>query len=641
MAIASKSPWMAMVLLFFSLMAPPSYAFYLPGVAPADFQKRDPLLVKVNKLTSIKTQLPYSYYSLPYCKPDVIVDSAENLGEVLRGDRIENSPYVFEMREPKMCQIVCKVTLGEKEAKELKEKIEDEYRVNMILDNLPLVVPIKRLDQDSATIYQHGFHVGVKGQYSGSKDEKYFIHNHLSFLVKYHKDEQKDLMRIVGFEVKPYSVKHEYEGQWDDKKTRLTTCDPHSKRLITSSDSPQEVDVNKEIVFTYDVDFLESDIKWASRWDTYLLMTDDQIHWFSIVNSLMIVLFLSGMVAMIMLRTLYRDISKYNELETQEEAQEETGWKLVHGDVFRPPVHSDWLCVYAGTGVQFFGMLLVTMIFAVLGFLSPSNRGGLMTAMLLLWVFMGLFAGYASARLYKLFKGSDWKNITLRTAFTFPGTVFAIFFVLNALIWGEKSSGAVPFTTMFALVLLWFGISVPLVFVGSYLGFKKPALEDPVKTNKIPRQIPEQAWYMNPLFSILIGGILPFGAVFIELFFILTSIWLHQFYYIFGFLFLVFIILIVTCAEISIVLCYFQLCSEDYLWWWRSYLTSGSSALYLFLYATFYFFTKLEITKFVSGILYFGYMLIASYAFFVLTGTIGFYACFLFTRLIYSSVKID
>lgn len=35
------------------------------------------------------------------------------------------------MREPKMCQIVCKVTLGEKEAKELKEKIEDEYRVNM------------------------------------------------------------------------------------------------------------------------------------------------------------------------------------------------------------------------------------------------------------------------------------------------------------------------------------------------------------------------------------------------------------------------------------------------------------------------------------------------------------------------------
>ncbi|KAG2580601.1 hypothetical protein PVAP13_6NG358600 [Panicum virgatum] len=462
----------ALALALGLLAAAPASAFYLPGVAPNDFHKKDPLLVKVNKLTSTKTQLPYSYYSLPFCKPDTIVDSAENLGEVLRGDRIENSPYVFEMREPKMCQIVCRASIDDKQAKELKEKIGDEYRVNMILDNLPLVVPIAWQDRD-AVVYQGGYHVGVKGQYAGSKEEKVFIHNHLTFLVKYHKDETTELSRIVGFEVKPFSINHQFEGQWNDKNTRLITCDPHASKLVTNSDTPQEVEAGKEIIFTYDVGFEESDVKWASRWDTYLLMTDDQIHWFSIVNSLMIVLFLSGMVAMIMLRTLYRDISRYNQLETEEEAQEETGWKLVHGDVFRPPVNSDLLCVCVGTGVQFFGMLLVTMIFAVLGFLSPSNRGGLMTAMLLTWVLMGLFAG------------------------------------------------------------------------------------------------------------------------------------------------------------------------EDYNWWWRSYLTSGSSAIYLFLYAGFYFFTKLQITKLVSGILYFGYMLLASFAFCVLTGTIGFCACFWFTRLIYSSVKID
>ncbi|XP_021746258.1 transmembrane 9 superfamily member 8 [Chenopodium quinoa] len=630
----------ALISILFVLLIHGAHCFYLPGVAPQDFDKGDQLMVKVNKLTSIKTQLPYSYYSLPYCRPHTIVDSAENLGEVLRGDRIENSPYVFKMREHQMCNVVCRTTLDAKAAKEFKEKINDEYRVNMILDNLPLVMPIRRGDQDLTPVYQLGYYVGLKGQYAGTKDEKFFIHNHLSFTVRYHKDAQTELSRIVGFEVKPFSVKHEYEGEWNDN-TRLTSCDPHANRLVISSSNPQEVEDKQEIVFTYDVQFQESEVKWASRWDAYLLMSDDQIHWFSIVNSLMIVLFLSGMVAMIMLRTLYRDISKYNELETQEEAQEETGWKLVHGDVFRPPVNSDLLCVYAGTGVQCLGMMVVTMMFAVLGFLSPSNRGGLMTAMLFLWVFMGIFAGYASARLYKMFKGTEWKRIAIRTAFLFPGSVAIVFFILNALIWGEKSSGAVPFGTMFALIFLWFGISVPLVFVGSYVGFRKQAIEDPVKTNKIPRQIPEQAWYMNPIFSILIGGILPFGAVFIELFFILTSIWLNQYYYIFGFLFIVFMILIVTCAEITVVLCYFQLCSEDYLWWWRSYLTSGSSALYLFLYAAFYFFTKLEITKPVSGMLYFGYMLIASYAFFVLTGTIGFYACFWFTRLIYSSVKID
>lgn len=276
------------------------------------------------------------------------------------------------------------------------------------------------------------------------------------------------------------SINHEYK-EWNDKNPQVTTCNKDTKNLMQGSTVPQEVDTNKDIVFTYDVSFKvllikilathkfsphslydtlsqsllvffqESDIKWASRWDTYLLMNDDQIHWFSIINSLMIVLFLSGMVAMIMMRTLYRDIANYNQLETQDEAQEETGWKLVHGDVFRPPINSNLLCVYVGTGVQIFAMTLVTMIFALLGFLSPSNRGGLMTAMVLLWVFMGLFAGYSSARLYKMFKGTEWKRNTLKTAFMFPGILFAVFFVLNALIWGEQSSGAVPFGTMFAL----------------------------------------------------------------------------------------------------------------------------------------------------------------------------------------------
>jgi hypothetical protein len=51
-----------------------------------------------------------------------------------------------------------------------------------------------------------------------------------------------------------YSIKHEYEGQWNDK-TRLTTCDPHAKRTVINSETPQEVEEKKEIIFTYDVEF--------------------------------------------------------------------------------------------------------------------------------------------------------------------------------------------------------------------------------------------------------------------------------------------------------------------------------------------------------------------------------------------------
>jgi len=347
------------------------------------------------------------------------------------------------------------------------------------------------------------------------------------------------------------------------------------------------------------------------------------------------------MVAMIMMRTLHRDFNRYNAAEAQDDMEEETGWKLVHGDVFRPPRGAMMLSVLVGTGVQTITMSVVTMLFAVLGFLSPANRGGLMTAALLLFVFMGVPAGYSSAFLHKTLQGKDWKKNMILTSCLLPGTVFAVFFFLNFFLWAEKSTAAVPFSTMLALLVLWFGISVPLVFLGAYFGYRRKNVEFPVRINVIPRQVPEQVWYMQPAFSIIVGGVLPFGAVFIELFFILSSIWLHQFYYVFGFLLLVFIILVITCAEISIVMCYFQLCAEDFYWWWRAFLTSGSSAGYMFAYSVFYFYTKLEITKFVSALLYFGYMAMAATLFFLLTGTIGFYACYWFVFKIFSSIKVD
>ena len=101
-----------------------------------------------------------------------------------------------------------------------------------------------------------------------------------------------------------------------------------------------------------------SDVRWASRWDTYLLMMDDQIHWFSIINSLMIVLFLSGMVAMIMMRTLHRDISNYNQLETAEEVQDETGWKLVRASAVDWPASSTGLSGRLSDGQKCLGFFI-------------------------------------------------------------------------------------------------------------------------------------------------------------------------------------------------------------------------------------------------------------------------------------------
>jgi transmembrane 9 superfamily protein 2/4 len=47
----------------------------------------------------------------------------------------------------------------------------------------------------------------------------------------------------------------------------------------------------------------------------------------------------------------------------------------------------------------------------------------------------------------------------------------------------------VPFGTLVALLLFWFALSLPLVFLGSFLGFRRDAVEPPVRTNAIPRQV--------------------------------------------------------------------------------------------------------------------------------------------------------
>ena len=110
-------------------------------------------------------------------------------------------------------------------------------------------------------------------------------------------------------------------------------------------------------------------------------------------------------------------------LQTLEEQSEETGWKLVHGDVFRAPtglLGPMSLSVCVGSGIQLAMMALAVTVFACFGFLSPAHRGGMVQALLVLYAFMGSFAGYVSARVYKIYNGEAWKRNTLITSLFFP-----------------------------------------------------------------------------------------------------------------------------------------------------------------------------------------------------------------------------
>jgi len=629
----------------------------LPGVAPVDYKEHDVVELKVNKITSVKTQLPYHFYKgLPFCAPSKIENMDRNLGEILSGDMYMNSLYHVKFLEPVTCAVLganeldkgkiapyasskslnppenCTYTYPASDVANFRRRIREEYAQQWTLDSLPVArVRVQAVTTDNGEnqdhlLYEQGFPVG----YVDGANNAY-LYNHVTLTVKYHYETEAQAYRVVGFEAEPAS--------YMETNPSSPSCSSSVPLIISYAGRPTKP---VTVVWTYSVKWVEDkETTWSQRWNKYFGDSQASIHWFSILNSVMIILFLSGMIATILLRSFHADLRMYSEHLESREDEEEKGWKLVHTDVFRTPRHPALLSILVGEGANFFIMTEITLLCAILGLLSPANGGALIITIVTLVVLGASFSGYVSTRLYKMFGGPNWKHNIIGTAFLVPGVIFGIILFLNFFIWGAHSSGGVSFTALLSLMGLYIGVSLPLNFVGAYIGYKSKTIENTPKPHKIPRLLPQRNWYQNTTVQSLLGGLLPFSAVFIELYFILDSLWSNQYYYIFGFLFVVFLILVISCAEISMVMTYFQLCNEDYHWWWHSFITSGSSAIYFYLFSIFYFFSSLEITSFVSGLLYFGYSLVIAICFFVLTGFIGFTASFIFVRKMYSSVPLD
>jgi transmembrane 9 superfamily protein 2/4 len=178
---------------------------------------------------------------------------------------------------------------------------------------------------------------------------------------------------------------------------------------------------DNNVTFSYSVTWIPSEIPWGTRWDSYLYVTDSKIHWFSMINSAVIVTILLLLVVLILVRSLREDIVRYNNSETLEDLTEESGWKLIHGDVFRRPNYSVLFSVLIGNGVQVLLMFLSTMFFAAIGLLSPTSRGALPTVMIVFYCLFAFVAGYVSARLMKMFGDRSWKKAVFLTAFLVPG----------------------------------------------------------------------------------------------------------------------------------------------------------------------------------------------------------------------------
>ncbi|XP_066318612.1 transmembrane 9 superfamily member 1-like [Miscanthus floridulus] len=568
----------------------------LPFAAASDsdhkYQAEEPVTLWVNKVGPYNNpQETYNYYNLPFCHAsENHVNKWGGLGEVLGGNELIDSQIDIKFRKNVDKATICSLDLDLVKAKQLSDAIENSYWFEFFIDDLPLW--------------------GFVGEADRNNDNKYFLFTHKNIVIRYNGNQ------II--------------------------------HVNLTQESPKLIDVNKALDMTYSVNWEPTNITFAHRFDVYLdyPFFEHQIHWFSIFNSFMMVIFLTGLVSMILMRTLRNDYAKYarddDDIETLErDVNEESGWKLVHGDVFRPPCNLVLLSALVGIGTQLAAQILLVILLAIIGMLY-IGRGAIVTTFIVCYALTSFISGYVSGALYSRHGGKNWIKAMAMTASLFPFMCFGIGLVLNTIAIFYGSLAAIPFGTMVVVFILWAFISFPLALLGTVVGRNwSGAPNNPCRVKTIPRPIPEKKWYLTPSVIALMGGLLPFGSIFIEMYFVFTSFWNYKVYYVYGFMLLVFLILIIVTICVTIVGTYFLLNAENYHWQWTSFFSAASTAVYVYLYSIYYYHMKTKMSGFFQTSFYFGYTLMFCLGLGTLCGAVGYLGSTLFVRRIYRNIKCD
>jgi len=559
------------------------------------YKDDEEVILYVNKVGPYANpQETYMYYDMPWCiPPDANTElHMEGLGEALQGYELRKSGLHIIFKQNKEKTELCSKQLSQTDALIFKAAVKSQYWYQLFLDDLPVW--------------------GMVGEVvpEPGGDDKLYLFTHKKFVIAYNED------RIIQVN-------------------------------LTYTENPVLIERGANVPFTYEVSWVPTTISFDRRFDKYLDYSffEHQIHWFSIFNSFMMVIFLTGLVSMILMRTLKKDYARYakdeEDLDGDTDVGEESGWKQIHGDVFRAPPNLVLFSAIVGTGHQLVILVLLVILISLMGDYY-ADRGTTVTAFILCYAFTSFVAGYGGGGYYSRNDGKQWIKTMLLTATLFPGTCFGVAFLLNFIALGYRSLAAIPFGTMIAVSMIWAFISFPLTLFGTIVGRNWNGIADnPCRISPVPRQIPEKKWYLHPAVNILLGGILPFGSIFIEMYFIFTAFWHYKFYYVYGFMLLVYIILMIVSICVTIVSTYFLLNSEDYRWQWVSLLSSGSTSFYVFLYGVYYFFVKTKMHGFLQTAFYFGYTFLFCLGLGVLCGALGFIGTSIFVKRIYQNVKID
>ncbi|CAN7044231.1 unnamed protein product [Brassica rapa subsp. trilocularis] len=308
------------------------------------------------------------YFDLPFC---------------VTGSLLLRISLTSEMRKN------CKKKLSRKEVEQFRRAVEKDYYFQMYYHDLPIWGFIGKVDMESK---------------SDPSEFKYFLYKHIQFEILYNND------RVIEINAR---------------------MDPHSLVDLTED---KEVDAEFMYTVKWKETETETETPFEKRMDKYAMSSSLphhlEVHWFSIINSCVTVLLLTGFLATILMRVLKN---------------------------------------------YFMNTIFIFML-SLVGVLYPYNRGALFTALVVIYALTSGTAGYTASSFYCQLEGKNWKPFLssslnlLLTGGLFCGPLFLTFCFLNTVAIAYNATAALPFGTIVVIVLIWTLMTSPLLVLGGIAG---------------------------------------------------------------------------------------------------------------------------------------------------------------------------
>ncbi|KAJ0765128.1 putative nonaspanin (TM9SF) [Helianthus annuus] len=416
--------------------------------------------------------------------PDIVKEEKLSLGEMLNGDRLVSTPYKFEFLVDKAYEVLCNTTLSKTDVSKFRTAIEKDYYMQLYFDGLPVWAFIGRMQ---------------KNYTNEGTDSISILTTHFDFEVFYNKDSVIEVNLRTDYDSLAYVT--------EDK----------------------EVDV----AFTYSVSWKMTQQPFDKRMEKYvgylILPHHLSVHHNSIAFSSVTLVILVILLLTFYALVLRKDISKYSHdvEETQvAENHEETGWKNIHGDVFRFPKHKSLFAAALGSGTHLLVLIVSILVLGHLGFFPPYVRGVFWNALVIVYAITFVISGYTSVSFYSQLEGTNWMKNVLLTGGLFFVPLFLTFGILNSVANFYGTTATLPLRGMVILTVLCVFLASPLLLLGGIIGKNRASdFQAPCRTAKCPKEVPQLRWYRGVLPQMALAGILPFSVIYIQLYYIFATVW--------------------------------------------------------------------------------------------------------------------